>query len=185
MRSEKRTVVAKKNVLITGRPGVGKTTVMRGLSEHLAHLALAGFYTDEIRQGSRRQGFRAVTFGGGETVLAHVAFRARPRVGRYRVNIAGFEELILPELDRPADLLLIDEIGKMECFSSAFVSRVRELLDGSTPVAATVAMAGGGFIGEVKSRADVEIVVVTRDNRDHLPRQLAARLLCGTDQHQP
>ena len=176
MTSEKPGAIPKSNILVTGRPAVGKTTVIRHLAQHLAHLTLTGFYTEEIRSGPQRQGFRAITFRGGETVLAHVDIPSRRRVGRYRVDVAGFENLVLPELRRPADLLLVDEIGKMECFSSAFVARMRELLDASTPLVATVAISGGGLISEVKSRPDVEILEVTHDNRADLPRRLAQRL---------
>ena len=166
----------RQHILLTGRPGVGKTTVIMRLAEHLRHLRLAGFYTDEIRRHGQRQRFRATTFSGGTTILAHVKVKSRQHVGRYGVNVTAFEQLVLPELARPADLLLIDEIGKMECFSSAFVSRVGDLLQASTPVVATVALAGGGFIAEVKRRADQETLQVTRDNRDELPQRLAEKL---------
>ena len=69
--------------------------------------------------------------------------------------------------------MLIDEIGKMECFSNAFVDAVQRLLDGSTPAIATVASKGAGFISEVKARIDVELIEVTLGNRDELPRRLA------------
>ncbi|MBI2218916.1 MAG: hypothetical protein HYU51_16645 [Candidatus Rokubacteria bacterium] len=48
----------------------------------------------------------------------------------------------------------VDEIGKMECLSRAFVEAVRALLDTAMPVVATVAARGGGFIEEVKRRRD-------------------------------
>jgi nucleoside-triphosphatase len=80
--------------------------------------------------------------------------------------------LVLPELTRPADLILIDEIGKMECFSSSFGSTARDLLNAPTPVIATIAVSGGGFIAEVKARSDVEILEVTTANRDAFPQRL-------------
>jgi len=145
------------------------------LADRLRHLHLAGFYTEEMREHGHRQGFRAVTFSGRTTVLAHVSFKSRSRVGRYGVNIAAFEDVVLPELRRPCDVTFIDEIGKMECFSFPFVAAVRELLDGTTPIVATVAGKGGGFIAEVKTRTDVEVREVTHSNRDELPRLLAER----------
>ena len=163
-----------RNILLTGRPGIGKTTVMMRLSELVKTRSLAGFYTDEIRQGSGRQGFRATTISGQATIMAHVNVKGGRRVGRYGVDVAAFEELVLPELGRSADLVLIDEIGKMECFSSRFVEVVRTLLDNPTVVVATVALRGGGFIAEVKERPDVSIWQVTASNRDDLPRRLAS-----------
>jgi nucleoside-triphosphatase len=168
--------VAATNILLTGRPGVGKTTVMRRLAELLSNRPLAGFYTEEIREGGERQGFGAATFSGRTCILAHVNHRSRHRVGRYGVDVATFEQLVLPELTRHADVMLIDEIGKMECFSTRFVTAARDLLDGPTPMVATVAVSGGGLIAEAKARPDVEVWKVTRDNRDELPQRLARRL---------
>jgi nucleoside-triphosphatase len=164
------------NILLTGRPGVGKTTVITRLAELLTNKAIAGFYTEEIRAGGQRQGFGVTTFSGASGVLARVGLRSRQRVGRYGVDVAAFEQLVLRELGRRCDVMLIDEIGKMECFSARFVDAVRELLDGPTPVVATVAVSGAGFIAEAKTRSDIEVWQVTCDNRDELPRRLAGRV---------
>ena len=166
----------RRTILITGRPGVGKTTVILRLAERLPSKVIAGFYTEEIREGGQRQGFGATTFSGGRCVMAHTNLRSNKRVGRYRVDVAAFEQLVLPELSRRCDLMLIDEIGKMECFSSRFIEVVRGLLDGQTPLVATVAASGPGFIAEVKRRPDVELWQVTRENRDALPQRLVERL---------
>jgi nucleoside-triphosphatase len=165
-----------KNLLLTGRPGVGKTTVMTKLAGHLQGRRLTGFYTSEIREGGRRVGFLAVTFSGRRTILAHVDRTEGPWVGHYGVHVAGFEALVLEELERPADLILCDEIGRMECLSPEFVRAMRRHLDGPVPVVATVALWGGGFIAEVKRRPDVELHEVTRANREGLPALLAGRL---------
>jgi len=165
-----------KTILLTGRPGVGKTTVIRRLADLLPSRAIAGFCTGEIREAGQRQGFDATTFSGSSGVLAHVGLKSRQRVGRYGVDVAAFERLVLPELARPCDLLLIDEIGKMECFSTRFVDAVRGLLAGPTPVVATIGVSGAGFIAEVKRRSDVEIWQVTRESREETPRLVAARV---------
>ena len=164
------------NILITGRPGIGKTTLIMRLAERLSDRTVAGFYTEEIRHGAHRQGFRAVTFSGHTMTLAHVSLKGGPRVGRYGVDVSGFESLVLPELDRSCDLMLVDEIGKMECYSSSFVAAVQQALDGATQVVATVAGKGAGLIPQVKTRTDVEIVEVTHSNRDGLPDILIGQL---------
>jgi nucleoside-triphosphatase len=71
---------------------------------------------------------------------------------------------------------IIDEIGKMECLSPAFVQAVTRVLDGPVPVVATVAAKGSGLIAQVKVRPDVEIIEVTVANRDRLSEELAQRL---------
>ncbi|MBU0618165.1 MAG: nucleoside-triphosphatase [Planctomycetes bacterium] len=146
--------------------------MIRRLAELLSNRAIAGFCTGEIREAGQRRGFGATTFSGGSCVLAHVSLKSRQRVGRYGVDVVAFEQLVLPELARPCDLMLIDEIGKMECYSAPFVKAVRRLLDNPTPLIATVAVSGTGFIAEVKRRADAALWEVTRDNRDGLPQRL-------------
>jgi nucleoside-triphosphatase len=165
------------NILLTGSPGVGKTTVIMGVAVRLRAMDLAGFYTEEMRKRGQREGFRAVTFSGKSTVLAHVSFKGPHRVGRYRVDLRAFDRLVGPELTRAADIILIDEIGKMECFSAAFISAVRRIFDGDLPAVATVAVSGGGFIAEVKARPDAEILQVTRENRDGMPTRVAEMVM--------
>jgi nucleoside-triphosphatase len=138
----------------------------------------AGFYTREIRRQGARLGFEAIGLGGGSCVLAHVDSRSKIRVGRYGVELAAFESLLRAELERPLqqiDLVVIDEIGKMECSSRVFVQLARGILDGPVPVLATIATKGGGFIAEVKGRADVQLIRVSAANRDQLVGELLAR----------
>ncbi|HID78453.1 MAG TPA: AAA family ATPase, partial [Planctomycetaceae bacterium] len=114
---------AAKNVLLTGRPGCGKTTVVRQVLGRLGDRRVAGFFTQELREGDRRVGFEAVGLGGMRVVLAHVRLRSAQRVGRYGVAVAEFEKFLQAELDWQAgavDLVVIDEIGKMECLSHRF-----------------------------------------------------------------
>ena len=169
-----------RNLLLTGPPGCGKTTVIRRVIERLGAHRLAGFYTEEIRQHGRRVGFRAVGLCGSRQVLAHVDFSSRSRVGRYGVDLSGFENLVENEISKAegkVDLFVVDEIGKMECFSNAFVQAATRLLDSSVPVLATIAAKGGGFIRRVKARHDVEILTVSNQNRDGLPHDIVDRLL--------
>ena len=75
-------------LLLTGPPGSGKTTALRRATDALRGARrLAGFYTEEIREGGVRQGFRAVTLDGDTYELARVDFRGPARVGRYGVDL--------------------------------------------------------------------------------------------------
>jgi nucleoside-triphosphatase len=85
--------------------------------------------------------------------------------------------LIEGELVRPpatVDAYLIDEIGKMECHCTPFITSMSALLGGPIPVLATIALRCGGFIAQVKKRPDVQVVEVTPANRHDLPGRIAA-----------
>jgi nucleoside-triphosphatase len=146
--------------------------------EELKDIPASGFYTVEVREGGRRLGFRVVTLEGQQAPLAHVNTRSRHRVGRYGVDVAAFERVALPSLTLgpPTQLLVIDEIGKMECFSHAFRETVVQVLDAATPALATIALRGTRFIEGLKAREDVELVQITPANRDALVRKLAGTL---------
>ena len=158
----------KKNILVTGLPGVGKTTLTKKLSEALKSLQPAGFYTEEIREGGERKGFEMVSLEGRRGVLSHREIQSPFRVGRYGVNIKSFEDFLssIPFLDPLTHLIIIDEIGKMECFSNQFKKLLEEILDSEKWVIATIALKGTGLITEVKEREDVKLFEITMQNRE-------------------
>ncbi|CAL2274259.1 unnamed protein product [Prunus armeniaca] len=95
-----------KCLLVTGPPGVGKSTLIMRVFETLRasnpNLKIQGFYTSEVRRGSERVGFQVVTLDGrtaplASTISSPESFRW-PNVGKYKVNVASFESLALPEL---------------------------------------------------------------------------------------
>ncbi len=163
-------------LLLTGVPGVGKTTLVRRVAARLGGLRVAGFTTEEIREGGRRLGFRIVDFGGRDRIMAHVDFPGPARVGRYGVDLAAIEAVAATSLapDPAVDLYVVDEIGKMECLSEGFVAAMRALLDSDRRVLATIARKGGGFIAEVKRRGDAELWEVTARSRELLPERILA-----------
>jgi|SRR5271157_3212938 len=164
-----------KNLLLTGSPGYGKTTVLERVIERLGDLRLAGFLTLELREHGQRIGFEAVGLGGRRVILAHVGFRSPVFVGRYGMEPDRLVALIEEEMARPpgtVDAFLIDEIGKMECHCPQFTEAVRRLLEGLVPLVASFALRGSGFIAEVKNRPDVQVVEVTHANRDELPARI-------------
>jgi len=166
------------NLLLTGKPGVGKTTLMERVVEKLQHsLRLAGFTTTEVRSPEgERLGFDIVTVEGKRSELARVGFRSPVRVGRYSVNLEAFERLALPELGRrDVDLIVIDEIGKMECASGRFRRAVEDALDAPVNVLATIGISPLPFFQALKDRPDVEVVTLTVRNRDALVEELLLR----------
>jgi nucleoside-triphosphatase len=172
-------------LLLTGRPGVGKTTVLREVAARLAQRRLGGFYTEEMREHGQRVGFRLWALGGTAVIIAHTAFAGVPRVGKYGVDVAAIDRAVQQALGAVprAEAYLVDEIGKMECLSERFVATMGGILDSSTPVVATVARSGVGFIEEVKRRPDATLWEVTPQNRQSLPARIADWLGRGLPQH--
>jgi nucleoside-triphosphatase len=133
--------------------------------------------TEELRESGQRVGFAVETFAGERATLAHVRFSGPPRVGRYGVDLDAFERLALPALSgaAEADLVVIDELGKMELASDVFRNAVWAIFAGETPIVATVHAARHPFTEELKRNASVETVGVSRHTRDELPEQLLER----------
>ena len=160
----------KKNVLITGLPGVGKTTLVRKLVEELKQFRPVGFYTEEIRQEGTRKGFELISLDGRRGLLSHTDIQSPHRVGKYKVDVKGFEDFLssLPILKPPTRLIVIDEIGKMECYSDRFTNLLKEIFDSEKWVIATIALKGSGMIEEIKKRKDVKLFQITQRNRNSL-----------------
>ncbi len=166
-------------LFLTGDPGCGKTTVVRRVVERLApKVALTGFWTEELREGASRTGFRGVTLDGRDFLLAHVREKGVARVGPYGVVLEGLERVGLEAL-RPTSstrLVVLDEVGKMESFSTAFRETVEALLASPVPVLGTVAIHGVGFPKRVRQDRRVELVRMTRASRDAMVGDVLRRL---------
>ena len=162
--------ISKKNFLITGVPGIGKTTLIKKLSEELRDLNPVGFYTSEIRERGVRKGFELVSLDGKKAILSHTGIKSPHRVGKYRVDVKGFEEFLdtIPFLSSQTACIIVDEIGKMECFSDKFRRIMKEILDSEKLVIATIAIKGGGFIEQIKKRQDAKLFELTQSNRESL-----------------
>jgi len=162
--------LVKKNLLITGLPGVGKTTLIRKLYEALKDFHPVGFYTTEIREKGMRRGFELVNIEGKRGVLSHVDIKSRYRVGRYKVDVSGFEDFLdgISFFDPSSNMMMVDEIGKMECLSDKFEKILKKILDSEKWVIATIALKGSGLIAGVKQRQDIKLFEITLSNRDVL-----------------
>jgi nucleoside-triphosphatase len=146
----------KKNIFLTGAPSSGKTTVIRKVIAGL-HLPANGFYTEEERVEGKRVGFVMTTLDGRRGYLAHQGIRSDFRVRRYGV-------------------IILDEIGKMECFSEVFRKAAITALDSPSIVVGTITFGGDDFILGIKKRPDIEISEVTPENRDTLPALILQRV---------
>lgn len=169
------------NVLVTGPPRSGKTTVIRRTVERLERdgFQAGGIVAPERREGGTRVGFDIVDLMSGRSeALARVERVTGPSVGKYRVNVPGLDSVCETAFTRAfpdADFVVVDEIAPMEVFSDEFLRGVDRALDSTKPLIAAIhARSKAGFIGTVRSRTDVDRYEVTDSTRDHLPEDLAA-----------
>jgi nucleoside-triphosphatase len=166
------------NYLLTGHPGVGKTTIIKKLIEKLK-LPAGGFYTEEIRENNVRMGFAIVTLSGLKGVLAHRNFKSRYKVGDYGVGVYTLDRIGVKEIQMclvEKKVIVIDEIGKMELLSPQFQEAVKKALDADNPVLGTITLARHPFAEKVKARDDVKIYEVTRENQDQVLKTLTKEL---------
>ena len=156
--------------LLTGAPGTGKTTIIRAVIS-ASKAKTGGFYTQEIRQGTARLGFEIVTLDGSRAALAHVDIRGPQRVGKYGVDVASLDRVAVPAMRRAireCDIVVVDEIGKMELLSPAFREVLLEALNSERRLVGTVMLQPHPFADKVKHDPRVEVLLVSKANRDQV-----------------
>ena len=160
--------------LLTGRPGTGKTSIIKQAVAGMKGKA-GGFYTEEIRSQGVRHGFRLVTLDGQSATLAHVNIHSPYLVSKYGVDIDGLDRVGVSALRRAAqqcDLVVIDEIGKMELFSANFREVVLQIISSGKRVLGTIMLTPHPWADAIKQKPQVNLVTVTRDNHQQVLKEL-------------
>jgi nucleoside-triphosphatase len=165
-------------ILLTGRPGVGKTTIVNRVYEHYSAggFKVEGMTTREVREAGARTGFMITDLSSGqEGWLAKKDLTAGPRVGSYVVVSDDLEKIGVAALERSmngaADLVIIDEIGPMEMTSASFRNNIFKVLNGNRTVLATVKY--GSRYPEVEKTLQKSVHwEVTKENRESIYRRI-------------
>lgn len=158
-------------ILLTAMPRMGKSTAIKKIAKAIGMENCIGFYSEEIRVEGERVGFQVITFSGNSEVFAHVDLESNIRCGRYGVNLALMEEIILTELknalaDTYGKLVVIDEIGPMQMYSEEYKKLLVKLAESGKIVIGTIFFKPYPWIDEFKQREDVELIQLTYENRD-------------------
>lgn len=169
--------------LLTGRPGTGKTSLIKQAIAEMRGEA-GGFYTEEIRSGGVRKGFRLVTLDGRDAILAHINIHSPYRVSKYGVDIGSLYRVGVSALNQAAeecDLVVVDEIGKMELFSADFKETVWRIINSGKRVLGTIMLQTDPWADKIKRQPQVHLVEVTRANRHRVLEELSSWLQTDSD----
>ncbi|MDI9619560.1 MAG: NTPase [Candidatus Nezhaarchaeota archaeon] len=168
-------------IFVTGRPGIGKTTLTMGVVDQLRRrgFRVGGMVTLELREGGVRRGFKIVDVGSGsEAPLASLSSAPGPRVGKYLVHVKNLDLVAVRAIEtslRQDELVVIDEIGPMELKSQRFVNIVEESLSSRKPILATLHYRlRHPIIDFIRSR--FEVVTIDESNRGLLLSVISERI---------
>lgn len=170
---------------ITGLPGAGKTHALLKVIEMLEAdgLKVGGMITEPITRRGRREGFHVMDWATKERrVFASKDIQSKITVGRYGVDLAALDEVGVSALrtaTEKCDVIVIDEVGKMEVESEGFITAVKEALDADKPLLLTLhKKSRNPLLQDIRRRDDVRILEVTQVNRNLLPYKIV-KLLKG------
>ena len=170
---------------ITGLPGAGKTHALRRVIEMLEteEKVIGGMLTEPIMENDERKGFQVLNWiTKEEKILAHEDFESSFTVGIYGIDIEALETIGVKAIDDAtdkADVIIIDEVGKMEVESKLFVDAVKRALDTDKPLILTLhKKSRNPLLQDIRRRDDVRILEVTPINRNLLPYKII-KLLKG------
>lgn len=160
--------------LLTGKPGTGKTSLIKRALAGMKGKA-CGFYTEEIRTRGVREGFRLVTLDGQSIILAHINIKSSYRVSKYGVDIDSLDRVGVAALRRAVEqcaLVVVDEIGKMELFSTNFRETVGQIMGSGQRILGTIMLSPHPWADAIKRQPQVKLITVTRDNHEPVLAEL-------------
>jgi len=176
--TDPRDAVHLRNILLTGPPGIGKSTAIRTIAEKLGVGRAGGFWSGEIRSGGERVGFDITTLDGLNGVLAHTNQNEGPGVGRYRVCLRDIDSVAVPSMVRArkeGKVIIVDEIARMELFSESFRKEIIACLD-TRRVVGAIQQRADPFLDAVRRRNDVLLVTLNRTNRNQVPEEVLSEI---------
>ncbi|MEX0568708.1 MAG: NTPase [Candidatus Njordarchaeota archaeon] len=174
-----------KNIFLTGKPGSGKSTLLIQIAEELRTrgLKIKGIICPEIRIKGKRWGFKVIVYPTGEEeILASIKIKTGPKISKYGVNISGFEKIGVKALsealeDPNIDIIIIDEIGKMELLSEKFIKTTRKILNSPKITIGVLGMTPHPLVKEIRTRQDTIIINIKRETTPKERNQIKKKII--------
>lgn len=163
-----------KNILITGLPGCGKTSLIKDIISHI-NVEKFGFFTEEIKEKGKRVGFKIITLSGKESILSHINLDSPFKVSKYSVSITNLEGIGVKEIEEGLKkdcIIVVDEIGKMELFSEKFKKVILNALESKNKFLGTIMFKSNAFCDEIKNRHDTKVFILERNNYKKIKEEI-------------
>ncbi len=165
---------------ITGLPGSGKTHTLKRVIEVLLKeedLTIGGMIDEKITDGRHDVGIKVCNFmTKEEVVFARPDIESKITIGTLGVDLSLFESVAIDAIKNACencDIIIIDEVGRVEVESQAFVDVVKEALDFDKPMIITLhKKSRNPLLQDIRRRDDVRILEVTPINRNILPAKI-------------
>ncbi len=184
----------KRILLLTGNPGIGKTTVILKTAEVLRSdgYRVGGMLSREVRSDGGRIGFEILDIDRGtKGCLANVDAPTGPRIGKYRVNIKSLNEVGVEAISKAietCDVIIIDEVGPMELSSQEFKKAVIKTTKSTRVIIATIHQrANDALITHLRNSDESRLFEITEKNREGLEKSIGkqARAFITSNQKKP
>ncbi|RLG86144.1 MAG: nucleoside triphosphatase [Thermoprotei archaeon] len=175
-------------IVITGRPGSGKTTVFMKVIEELRrkNISIAGFFCPEVRERGVRIGFKIIDIASGEedwlaleiSRAMKLGYELGPRIGKYSVIPSSALRIGLKALDkaRVADVVAIDELGPMELK----IPKLRKAIIETIRVARNALLVVHWRLSDLEIMSvlkEAKRYIVTPYNRNQIPKEILNEFL--------
>ncbi|OGS20947.1 MAG: hypothetical protein A2252_04450 [Elusimicrobia bacterium RIFOXYA2_FULL_39_19] len=172
-------MIKSKNLFITGKPGAGKTTLIK--DSVLPYVSeIGGFYTEDILdENKKRLGFKLKTFSGSEGILASKGLKSKNKINKYGVDLQVLENIGVKEMRKTLNenkIVVIDEIGVIETLSPVFTEALLKCITAPNRLLATIRFGAQPFTDEVKAMSDTSLLVLDRENIVDIKKQVRAWL---------
>lgn len=170
---------------ITGLPGAGKTQAVLKVIEMFEEeeRIVGGMVTEPLVEKGKRTGFTIANWMTKEKgVVARIGMVSDFMVGKYGVDLATLDAIgvkAINDASEKADIIVVDEVGKMEVESIGFILAVKNALESGKPLILTLhKKSRNPLLQEIRRRDDIRILEVTPVNRHLLPFKIV-KLLSG------